>query len=175
MISIERQEDFDWYKNKSCIMGVREKKSGGFSLRVHQYGTLDDFRKIIGLILDYYRYQFITYDTRGLKEPFKKELTSMGFKSYQRHPVAFQERPKIGAIVLIAIKPYVGRYEKGKIQRVLTGAPFHPRGYKVMLGNRDGSIGRIATIRKKGHKHSFKKNTYHKRSYKKKTFKKHGN
>lgn len=166
MISIENQEDFDWYKNQSCIMGVREKKSGGFSLRVYKYGTLPDFKKLVGLILDYYRYQFITYDTRGLNEPFRKELTSIGFKTYQRHPMAFQERPKVGAIVLIAIKPYTGRYEKGKINRILTGKPFHPRGFKVMLADRDGTIGRIATLRKKGHKHSIKKKTY-KKTYKK--------
>jgi hypothetical protein len=65
----------------------------------------------------------------------------------------------------------VGRYEKGKIKRVLTGKPFHPRGFKVMLGDREETIGRIATIRKRGHKHSVKSKKYEKKSFKK-TFKK---
>lgn len=175
MISIERKEDFDWFKYKTTIIGVREKKSGGFSIKVHQYGQLADFMKILALILDYHRYQFMTFDTRGLKDPFKKELREIGFRTYQRHPMAFQERPKIGAKVLIAIKPYVGRYEKGVIKKVLTGKPFHPRGFKVMLSDRVGTIGRIATIRKKGHKHSVKNKNYQKRTVKKTFKKRNGN
>jgi uncharacterized protein YwbE len=171
MMSIENDGDFEWYKNKSCIIGVREKRSGGFSIKVNQYGTLEDFRKLLGLILDFYRYQYMTFDPRGLKDPFTKELNDIGFRPYQRFPLSFQERPKIGAIVLIAIKPYVGRYEKGKIKRVLTGKPFHPRGFKVMLANKEETIGRIATIRKKGHKHTVKSKKYQNKTFRK-TFKK---
>lgn len=171
MISMENNEDFEWYKNKSSIIGVREKRFGGFSIRVKEYGTLEDFKKLLGLILDFYRYQYMTFDSRGLQEPFTKELNEIGFRPYQKFPLCFQERPKIGAIVLIAIKPYVGRYEKGKIKRVLTGKPFHPRGFKVMLADKEETIGRIATIRKKGHKHSVKSKKYQRRTFKK-SFKK---
>jgi uncharacterized protein YtpQ (UPF0354 family) len=40
----------------------------------------------------------------------------MNFESFQSNNYVFQEKPKIGDIVLIAIKPYVGKYEKGKIK-----------------------------------------------------------
>jgi uncharacterized protein YwbE len=65
--------------------------------------------------------------------------------------MVFQEKPKKWDIVLIAIKPYIGRYEKGNVLRVLTGATYHPRGFKVMFNDKDNTVGRIATVRKKGH------------------------
>jgi uncharacterized repeat protein (TIGR03833 family) len=152
MKSFYGDNDYDLYKLGDNIIGVREKKSGGFGLKVDKYGDIKSFKILISKILDYYKYQFITFDSRGIDKTFEDELRKMGFGSYQSNNVVFQEKPKIGDTVLIAIKPYIGRYEKGKVKRVLTGAGYHPRGFKVMLNDTDGTIGRIATIRKKNHK-----------------------
>lgn len=153
MISQSKASDYDWYKLGTTIIGVREKRSGGFSIKTHQYGDPKTFKTLLDKIIDYYRYQFLTYDTRGLSPDFKNILVKRGFKAYQRNPLAFQERPLVGQKVLIAIKPYVGRYESGIIKKVLTSKGFHPRGFKVMLNDKNQTVGRIATIRKKGHKH----------------------
>jgi uncharacterized repeat protein (TIGR03833 family) len=152
--------DYKWFKIGDVILGVREKTTGGFSIRVNQYHLgnekgidLGSFKSLLTKILKYYRYQFMTFDMRGIRNNdrgiIQKELNEIGFGEYSSHNVVFQERPVIGDSVLVAIKPYVGRYEKGKIAKVLTGARYHPRGYKVMFAN--GIVGRIATIVKEKH------------------------
>ncbi len=158
--SIETKEDYDWYKVRSTILGVREKQSGGFTIKAHLLNDLSEFKTLIDKIIDYYKYQYIIFDTRSLninqkklnKEEYEQKLRQIGFGTYQTSNFVFQERPKIGDTVIVAIKPYIGRYDKGKIEKILTGAKYHPRGYKVMLADKEGTIGRIATIRKKNHK-----------------------
>jgi len=153
--SDDTNENYDWYKIENTVLGVREKKSGGFSIKSYHIDSVKAFKTLLLKIIEYYKYQFITFDTRSIKDNVKimveKELRNMGFGSYQSHNMVFQEKPKKGDIVLIAIKPYIGRYEKGNVLRVLTGATYHPRGFKVMLNDKDNTVGRIATIRKKGH------------------------
>ncbi len=157
--SDDNQINYDWYKLENTILGVREKKSGGFSVKIYYFENINSFKELLLKILEYYKYQFITFDTRSIKDNHKKiiekELRSIGFGSYQSHNMVFQEKPRKGDIVLIAIKPYIGRYDKGKIEQILTSAKYHPRGYKVMLNDKEGTIGRIATIRKKNHKKPF--------------------
>jgi uncharacterized protein YwbE len=156
--SDDNEMNYDWYKLENTILGVREKKSGGFSVKINYFDfeNISSFKNLLLKILEYYKYQFITFDTRSIKDIHKKiiekELRSIGFGSYQSHNMVFQEKPRKGDVVLIAIKPYIGRYEKGNVLRVLTGAMYHPRGFKVMLNDKDNTVGRIATIRKKGHK-----------------------
>jgi uncharacterized protein YwbE len=164
--------NFEWYKLNTTILGVREKKSGGFSIKIGKINNLNNqedikediksFTTLLKKILDYYKYQFMTFNTniKGLKENIKnlyeKELRTIGFGTYQGNNYVFQEKPKIGDIVLIAIKPYIGRYEKGPVKRILTGARYHPRGYKVMLNDKENMIGRIATVRKENHQKEIK-------------------
>ena len=154
--SEDKDTNYDWYKLDSTIIGVREKQSGGFAIKLYQSGELTSFKKLLLKILGHYKYQFMIFDTRSLKDNirgvFEKELRNMNFGTYQSYNMVFQERPRKGDIVVIAIKPYVGRYEKGKVERVLTGAMYHPRGYKVMLEDKNNTVGRIATIIKKGHR-----------------------
>jgi uncharacterized protein YwbE len=161
--SIETKEDYDWYKLRSTILGVREKQSGGFTIKAHMLGDLLEFKNLLDKIIDFYKYQYIIFDTRSLninqkkltKELYEQELRRIGFGIYQTNNFAFQEKPKVGDTVIVAIKPYIGRYDMGKIEQILTGAKYHPRGYKVMLNDKEGTVGRIATIRKKNHKNAF--------------------
>jgi uncharacterized protein YwbE len=156
--SEDKDSNYDWYKIDSTILGVREKKSGGFAIKLHQFGDIISFKKLLIKILDHHKYQFMIFDTRSLslkdniRVVVEKELRNMKFGTYQSYNMVFQERPRKGDMVMIAIKPYVGRYEKGKVERVLTGAMYHPRGYKVMLEDKNNTVGRIATIIKKGHR-----------------------
>ena len=154
--SDDTNENYDWYKIENTILGVREKKSGGFSIKSYNIENIKSFKALLLKIIEYYKYQFITFDTRSIKDNVKiiveKELRNIGFGTYQSHNMVFQEKPRKGDTVLIAIKPYIGRYEKGNVLRVLTGAIYHPRGFKVMLNDKDNTVGRIATVRKKGHK-----------------------
>lgn len=154
--SDDTNENYDWYKIENTVLGVREKKSGGFSIKSYHIDSVKAFKTLLLKIIEYYKYQFITFDTRSIKDNVKimveKELRNMGFGSYQSHNMVFQEKPKKGDVVLIAIKPYIGRYEKGSVLRVLTGATYHPRGFKVMFNDKDNTVGRIATVRKKDHK-----------------------
>lgn len=158
--SRDEKEDYEWYKLKTTILGVREKKSGGFSIKISQTEDIKYFVLLLTKILDYYKYQYMTFDIRGLKENIKnlyeRELRNIGFGTYQGHNYVYQERPNIDDIVLIAIKPYIGTYERGHIKRILTGARYHPRGYKVMLNDKENTIGRIATVRKENHKKQIK-------------------
>jgi uncharacterized protein YwbE len=158
--SKDEKEDYEWYKLKTTILGVREKKSGGFTIKITKSEDIKSFTLLLNKILDYYKYQFMTFDIRGLKHNIKilyeKELRNIGFVVFQEHNYVFQERPKVGETVLIAIKPYIGRYERGQIKRILTGARYHPRGYKVMLNDKEEMIGRIATIRKENHQKEIK-------------------
>ena len=152
--------NFEWYKLKSTILGVREKKSGGFTIKITKSEDIKSFTILLSKILDYYKYQFMTFDIRGLKHNIKilyeKELRNIGFVVFQEHNYVFQERPKVGETVLIAIKPYIGRYERGQIKRILTSVRYHPRGYKVMLNDKEEMIGRIATVRKENHQKEIK-------------------
>lgn len=154
--SDDTNENYDWYKIENTVLGVREKKSGGFSIKSYHIDSVKAFKTLLLKIIEYYKYQFITFDTRSIKDNVKimveKELRNMGFGSYQSHNMVFQEKPRKGDVVLIAIKPYIGRYEKGSVLRVLTGATYHPRGFKVMFNDKDNTVGRIATVRKKDHK-----------------------
>jgi uncharacterized repeat protein (TIGR03833 family) len=157
--SEDKDINYDWYKLESTIMGVREKKSGGFSIRLQEFGNTKSFKSLLKKILDFYKYQFMTFDKRSIhakdRQNIETELRNMSFGTYQSHDMVFQERPKVGDMVLIAIKPYDGTYEKGKVVQILTGAKYHPRGYKVMLNDKIGTIGRIATIRKEAHRNTF--------------------
>ncbi len=157
--SIETNELYDWYKMESIIIGVREKKMGGFSIKIHENNlelNLKSIKTLITKIVDYYKYQFMTFDSRNISDKYRKNidqiLREIGFGKYQSHNYAYQERPKVGDKVLIAIKPYNGVYEKGKIARILTSAQYHPRGFKVMLNDKAGTIGRISTFRKEVHR-----------------------
>ena len=153
-ININDNKNYDWYKIGNTILGAREKASGGIGLKIFEYGTIRDFIILIGKITEYYKYQYITFDSRNLASEYEKELYKFGFGSYQNNNLVYQVKPRISDKVLIAIKPYVGRYETGIVKRVLTGARFHPRGFKVMLNDKNETIGRIATIVKKNHKTS---------------------
>jgi uncharacterized repeat protein (TIGR03833 family) len=158
--SEDKDINYDWYKLESTILGVREKKSGGFSIRLQNLGNIKSFKLLLKKILDFYKYQFMTFDKRSIRvndlKNIETELKSMDFGTYQNHNMVFQEKPNLGDTVLIAIKPYIGTYEKGKVVQILTSAKYHPRGYKVMLNDKIGTIGRIATIRKEAHR----KNTF---------------
>ena len=157
--SIERNDLYTWYKFESIIIGVREKKMGGYSIKIHDnYFELNmkSLKSLLNKILDYYKYQFMTFDSRNIGEKYRKNmdllLREIGFGKYQQHNYVFQEKPRVNDTVLIAIKPYNGVYEKGKVLKILTGAKYHPRGFKVMLNDKNGTIGRIATIRKEAHR-----------------------
>jgi uncharacterized protein YwbE len=151
-VNINDNKNYDWYKIHNTIIGAREKASGGIGLKIFEYGTINDFIILITKIIDYYKYQYITFDSRNLIHEYERELYKFGFGSYQNNNLVYQSKPRIGDNVLIAIKPYVGRYENGGVKRVLTGARFHPRGFKVMLNDKNETIGRIATVIKKNHK-----------------------
>jgi uncharacterized protein YwbE len=155
-ISDDREGNYDWYKLNTTIMGVREKQSGGFAIKLYQSNEIESFKVLLKKILNHYKYQFMIFDTRSLTNNMRglieKELRNMQFGTYQSYNMVFQEKPRKGDMVMIAIKPYVGRYEKGKVDRVLTGAMYHPRGFKVMLNDTNKTVGRIATIVKKAHK-----------------------
>jgi uncharacterized repeat protein (TIGR03833 family) len=153
-VNINDNKNYDWYKIGNTIIGAREKVSGGFGLKVFELGSITTFINLIKKIIEYYQYQFITFDSRNLTYDFEIELRKFGFDSYQNYNMVYQSKPRIGDSVLIAIKPYIGRYESGIVKRVLTGAKFHPRGFKVMLNDKNETIGRIATIIKKNHKKS---------------------
>ena len=157
--SIETNDLYDWYKLESVIIGVREKKMGGYSIKIHERNSelnLKSLKSLLTKIVDYYKYQFMTFDSRNISEKYRKNidilLREIGFGKYQQHNYVFQEKPRVDDTVLIAIKPYNGVYEKGKVLKILTGAKYHPRGYKVMLNDKNGTIGRIATIRKEAHR-----------------------
>jgi uncharacterized repeat protein (TIGR03833 family) len=151
-VNINDNKNYDWYKIENTIIGAREKASGGIGVKIFEYGNIKDFINLIGKIIEYYKYQYITFDSRNLDNEYEKELYKFGFGSYQNNNLVYQVKPRIGDNVLIAIKPYVGRYESGIVKRVLTGARYHPRGFKVMLNDKNETIGRIATIVKKNHK-----------------------
>ena len=69
----------------------------------------------------YYKSMYIkTSLVDNIKILYEKELRNIGFVVFQEHNYVFQERPKVGETVLIAIKPYIGRYERGQIKRILT-------------------------------------------------------
>ena len=150
--SIAKKDDFDWYKLESNILGVREKRMGGFTIKPKQLGDILLFKSLIEKILKYYEFQYLTFDSRGVPDEYLKELTKLKFETFQTNNYVFQEKPKIGDSVLIAIKPYTGEYKKGKIKAVLTNIKYHPRGVKVVLDDKKSTIGRIATIVKKAHK-----------------------
>ena len=150
--SVAKKDDFDWYKLESNILGVREKASGGFAIKPKQLGTVNIFKELLDKIIDYYRFQYLTFDSRGVPNEYLKELKNLKFETFQTNNYVFQEKPKIGDMVVIAIKPYDGKYEKGKIKAILTNIKYHPRGVKVVLDNKNSTIGRIATIFKKAHK-----------------------
>ena len=40
--------------------------------------------------------------------------SALKFETFQTNNYVFQETPKVGDYVMIAIKPYTGKYEKGK-------------------------------------------------------------
>jgi uncharacterized protein YwbE len=149
--SVAKRDDFDWYKYESNIIGVREKNSGGYAIKPKQIGTVVSFKILIEKIIKYYRFQYLTFDSRGIPDEYLKELKSMKFETFQSNNYVFQEAPKIGDYVLIAIKPYTGKYEKGKIKAVLTNIKYHPRGAKVVLNDKKSTIGRISTLIKKEH------------------------
>jgi uncharacterized repeat protein (TIGR03833 family) len=149
--SIAKVDNFDWFQYRSNIIGVREKNSGGFAIKPKQIGSLSSFKILIEKIIKYYRFQYLTFDSRGVPQKYLDELKNKNFESFQSNNYVFQEKPKIGDLVLIAIKPYTGQYEKGKIKALLTNIKYHPRGVKVVLDNKNATVGRIATIVKKNH------------------------
>ena len=96
--SDDTNENYDWYKIENTVLGVREKKSGGFSIKSYHIDSVKAFKTLLLKIIEYYKYQFITFDTRSIKDNVKimveKELRNMGFGSYQSHNMVFQEKPK---------------------------------------------------------------------------------
>lgn len=150
--SIVKKDDFDWYKLESNILGVREKRMGGFTIKPKQLGDILLFNSLVDKILKHYRFQYLTFDSRGVPDEYLKELKNLDFEVFQSNNYVFQEKPKIGDAVLIAIKPYTGEYKKGNIKAILTNIKYHPRGVKVVLDDKKSTIGRIATIVKKAHK-----------------------
>ena len=131
-VSIAKVDNFDWFQYKSNIIGVREKNSGGFAIKPKQIGSVSSFKVLIEKIIKYYRFQYLTFDSRGVTQKYLDELT-------------------LPASLLLLPKPYVGKYEKGKIKAILTNIKYHPRGVKVVLDDKNSTIGRIATIVKKNH------------------------
>ncbi len=150
--SIVKKDDFDWYKLESNILGVREKSMGGFTIKPKELGDVLLFKSLIEKILKYYRFQYLTFDSRGVPDEYLKELKNLKFQVFQTNNYVFQEAPKKGDSVLVAIKPYQGEYKKGIIKAVLTNIKYHPRGFKVVLDDKNSTVGRIATIIKKAHK-----------------------
>jgi uncharacterized repeat protein (TIGR03833 family) len=148
---VAKRDDFDWYQYESNIIGVREKNSGGYAIKPKQIGTVASFKNLIEKIIKYYRFQYLTFDSRSVPDEYLKELKSMKFETFQTNNYVFQETPKIGDYVMIAIKPYTGKYEKGKIKAVLTNVKYHPRGVKIVLDDKNSTVGRIATVIKKNH------------------------
>ena len=69
--SEDKDSNYDWYKLDSTIIGVREKQSGGFAIKLYQSGELTSFKKILLKILEHYKYQFMIFDTRSLKDNIK--------------------------------------------------------------------------------------------------------
>ena len=147
--------DYDWYQLESTILGVREKNSGGFGIKPKQLVIVKSFINLLNKIINYYKYQYLSFDSRGIPDEYLKELKDLGFDTFQKSNYVFQESPNVGDTVIIAIKPYEGKYAKGKIKAVLTNIKYHPRGVKVVLSDKNATVGRIATIIKK--KNLFKK------------------
>ncbi len=145
-ININDNKNYDWYQIGDTIIGARNKASGGIGLKIFENGNVQNFINLIKKIIEHFKYKFITFDSRNLSSDFEKELRKIGFGSYQNQNMVFQDKPRIGDLVLIAIKPYVGRYENGKVKRVLTGARYHPRGFKVMLNDKNETIGRVESF-----------------------------
>jgi uncharacterized repeat protein (TIGR03833 family) len=149
--SIPKKDDYDWYNLDNNILGVREKNAGGFGIKVKQVGSIESFISLIKKIIDYYKFQYLSFDSRGIPIEYLKELKKLNFESFQANNYVFQETPNIGDMVIIAIKPYEGKYARGKIKAILTNVKYHPRGVKVVLSDRNATVGRIATIIKKEH------------------------
>jgi uncharacterized repeat protein (TIGR03833 family) len=147
--SVVKRDDFDWYKYESNLIGVRERKSGGYAIKPKQIGTISSFKTLIEKIIKYYRFQYLTFDSHSVPIEYLNELKAMKFETFQTNNYVFQETPKVGDYVMIAIKPYTGKYEKGKIKAILTNIKYHPRGVKVVLNDKNSTIGRIATLEKK--------------------------
>jgi uncharacterized repeat protein (TIGR03833 family) len=139
---------FDWYKIDSTIMGVAEKDTGGYMIKVSRIGKIDSFVKLIKEIIDYYKFQYLTLDSTDIPNEYTKELKKLYFETFQKNNYVFQEQPKIGDQVIIAIKPYEGKYMQGKIKMLLTNVKYHPRGVKVVLDDTKSTVGRIAIIKK---------------------------
>lgn len=53
-------------------------------------------------------------------------------------------RPGIGVMVELTEDKRTGRLTEGRVKEILTTAPIHPHGIKVLLEN--GSVGRIKRI-----------------------------
>ena len=143
--------DYDWYQLESTILGVREKNSGGFGIKPKQLGSVKSFINLLKKIIDYYKYQYLSFDSRGIPDEYLKELKDLEFETFQKNNYVFQESPNVGDTVIIAIKPYEGKYAKGKIKAILTNIKYHPRGVKVVLSDKNSTVGRIATVIKKEH------------------------
>ena len=141
-------DNFNWYKIDSTIMGVVEKNTGGYDIKIMKNGDIKSFLKLINEILDYYKFQYLTINTQNIPNEYVKELKKLNFESFQKNNYVFQEQPKVGDNVIIAIKPYDGKYEKGNIYLVFTNAKYHPRGFKVVLDGPKSIIGRIALVKK---------------------------
>jgi uncharacterized repeat protein (TIGR03833 family) len=143
-----KNDTFDWYKIDSTIMGIAEKDTGGYMIKVAKIGEIESFVKLIKEILDYYKFQYLTLDSTSIPDEYLKELKKLHFKTFQENNYVFQEQPKIGDTVIIAIKPYEGKYDQGKIKAILTNVKYHPRGVKVVLDDSKSTVGRIALVKK---------------------------
>jgi len=133
------------YTYKTSQIYIYPQSSGGYSAKMILPGSGHDFHKLVNLILDRYTYQYFIFQTRNLGSEQTDILKKIGFVSHSNSFV-YQEKPKLGYWVLIAIKPYVGDYAQGYVKRILTGNGFHPRGFKVMLNDESETVGRLATI-----------------------------
>ena len=57
--SRDEKEDYEWYKLKTTILGVREKKSGGFSIKISQTEDIKSFVLLLTKILQFLLFLFI--------------------------------------------------------------------------------------------------------------------
>lgn len=137
------------YTYKNNKIAVYPLSTGGYSIKIvrksNDPNRMEHFGKLINGILDRYAYQYLVFQVRGLEDEYLDIIKKIGFIQESRGLI-YQEKPKIGYWVLIAIKPYTGDYAQGYVKRILTGKGFHPRGFKVMLNDTKETVGRLAVI-----------------------------
>jgi hypothetical protein len=81
--------DYDWYQLESTILGVREKNTGGFGIKPKQLGSVKSFITLLKKIINYYKYQYLSFDSRGIPDEYLKELKDLEFETFQKNNYVF--------------------------------------------------------------------------------------